>query len=69
MVLVGGPGDFSKKENYRLGRISEILPQMRRGKALVRRTKIAVSSGDINGKPVITYIDRDILKIAPLELE
>ena len=69
MVVVGGPGDFNKRGNYRLGRISEVLPQMRRGKALVRRAKIAVSSCDCNGKPVVTYIDRDISKIAPLELE
>ena len=69
MVVVGGPGDFNKRGNYRLGRISEVLPQMRRGKALVRRAKIAVSSCDCNGKPVVMYIDRDISKIAPLELE
>ena len=65
-----GPGDFNKRGNYKLGRISEVLPQMRRGKALVQgRAKIAVSSCDCNGKPVVTYIDCDISKIAPLELE
>ena len=67
MVFVGGPGDFSKRGNYRLGCISG-SPTNAKGKALVRKAKIAVSSCDGNGKPVVTF-DRDVSKIAPLEFE
>ena len=69
MVLVAGPGDFSKRGNYKLGRIEEVLPQIRKGVALVRRAKIGVSSIDKDRKSVVTFVARDVSKIAPLEVD
>ena len=68
MVLVAGPEDLTKRGRYKLGRVTKILPQIRKGKALVRRAVISVSNLTQTGKPEITLIERDLSKIAPLEL-
>ena len=68
MVLVGGPDDLNKRGHYKLGRVKRVLPQFRRGKSIVRRAEIAVSTWDgKSGKPEVTLIERDLSKIAPLE--
>ena len=69
LVLVGNHGEFTKRGHYQMGRISSVLPQYRKGKALVRRAVVAiVSTNDATRKPEIKYIERDISKLAPLEL-
>jgi len=69
MVLVGGPHDLNKWENYKLGRVTKVLPQFRHGRSFVRRAVIAVSSFDKeSGQSEVTLIERDLSKIAPLEL-
>ena len=69
MVLVAGPNDINKRGNYKLGLVSEVLPQIRIGKALVRCARIAVSNLTDNGQAEITYVERDLYKLAPLEME
>jgi len=66
MVLVVGPEDLNKKGRYKLGRVSRVLPQIRRGKALVRRAVIAVSNLIDKGEYVISHVERDLSKLAPL---
>ena len=68
MVLVAGPKDLTKRGRYKLGRVTKILPQIRKEKAFVRRAVISVSNLTQTGKPEITLIERDLSKIAPLEL-
>ena len=68
MVLVGGPGDMTKRGQYRLGRVVRILPQIRRGKALVRRAVVAVSTlNEATAERQVAEIERDLSKLAPLE--
>ena len=43
LVLVGGHGLFVKRGHYHLGRVSKVLPQIRKGKALQRRAIVAVN--------------------------
>ena len=54
--------------NYKLGRVSEVLPQIRKGKTLVRRARITVSNLKDNGQAEITNVERDLSKLAPLEM-
>ena len=68
MVLVAGPDDINKRGNYKLGRVSEVLPQIRKGKTLVRRARITVSNLKDNGQAEITNVERDLSKLAPLEM-
>ena len=69
LVLVGGHGEFVKPGQYRLGRVTEVFPQFRQGKALVRRAVVAVTSTkDQANESELTLIERDISKLAPLEL-
>ena len=44
LVLIAGHGDFNERGKYRLGRISKVLPQIRKGKAIVRRAIVKVST-------------------------
>ena len=69
LVLVGDAEDISKRGNYRVGRISEIFPQMHHGKPIVRRAKVAVTVYDSKSDSyAIDHILRDISRIAPVEL-
>ena len=68
LVLVAGPGDFNTRGKYRLGRISRVLPQIRKGKAIVRLAIVKVSTiNDTTSEPQVTEIERDLSKLAPLE--
>jgi len=51
-----------------LGRITEVLLQIRKGKALVRLAVVAVSGINETGKPEVTLIERDLSKLALLEI-
>ena len=54
-----------------MGRVTEVLPQIRKGKAIVRRAVVAVnstSSSSQASESELTFIERDISKLAPLEL-
>ena len=63
LVLVAGPGDFNTR-----GRISRVLSQIRKGKAIVRRAIVKVSTiNDTAGKPQVSEIERDLSKLAPLK--
>ena len=71
LVLVGSHGEFNKRGQYRMGRVTEVLPQIRKGKAIVRRAVVAVnstSSSSQASESELTLIERDISKLAPLEL-
>ena len=68
MVLVGGLGELPKRGCYRMGRVARVLPQIRRGRALVRRAIITVSTfNKSTGMQQVSEIERDLSKIAPLE--
>ena len=69
MVLVAGLHDIHKQGNYKLGRVSKVLPHIRKGKALKGRASMTVSNKTDNGQAKITYVERDLSKLAPLEME
>ena len=71
LVLVGSHGEFNKRGQYRMGRVTEVLPQIRKGKANVRRAVVAMnttSNSSQASESELTLIERDISKLAPLEL-
>ena len=43
LVVLSSPEDIAKRGMYQLGRIPEVIPQMRNGKTLSRRAKVAIS--------------------------
>ena len=68
LVVLSSPEDIAKRGMYPLKRIHEVIPQMRNGKTLVRRAKVAISKEDENtGENKITYVVRDLSCIAPIE--
>ena len=68
MVLVGGPDDITKRGHYRLERVARILPQIRRGRAIVRRAIITVMVlNEKTGVHQATEVERDLSKLAPLK--
>ena len=68
MVLVGGPDDITKRGHYRLERVARVLPQDRRGRAIVRRAIITVMAlNQKTGVHQATEVERDLSKLAPLE--
>ena len=61
MMLVGDFGKLNKLGCYRLGQVARVLPQIRQGRALVRRAIITVSTfNKITGMQQVTEIDRDL---------
>ena len=42
LLVLSSPEDIAKRGMYQLGRIHEVIPQMRNGKTLVRRAKVAL---------------------------
>ena len=53
---------------YQLDKIHEVIPQIKNGKTLVRRAKIAISKKDENtGENKTIYVLRDLSCIAPIE--
>ena len=46
LVMITDPGDFSTKNTCRMGRISEVFPDMTRGKPFVKRAKVNISVFD-----------------------
>ena len=68
MVLVGVPDDITKRGHYLLGRVARVLPQIRRGRAIVRRAIITVIAlNEKTGVHQATEVERDLSKLAPLE--
>ena len=67
LVVMGSLEDISKRGQYRLGRVHEVLPQIRNGKPIVRRAKIAVANLNDSGEVKIDYVMRDISRLAPVE--
>jgi len=69
LVLVGGHGEFVKRGEFRVGRISKVFPQIRHGKTFVRRASVAVlSTNEEADDSKLTFVERHISKLAPLEL-
>jgi len=69
MVLVGGPSEIDKRGNYCLGQVVRVLPQWRRGRAIVHRAVISVPTrNDVTGERQVSEIERNLSKIAPFEL-
>ena len=64
LVLVGDANDIAKRGHYRLGRIHEVHPQIRKGREIVRRATVAVLKHSGSGE--LEYVLRDLSKIAPL---
>ena len=68
LVVMGSLEDISRRGRYQLGRIEEVIPQIRNGKPIVRRAKIAVAKVDENtGDVEVQYVLRDVSRIAPVE--
>ena len=68
MVLIGGPDDITKRGHYCLGRATRVLPQICRGRAIVRRAIITEMA--LNEKTSVhqaTEVERDLSKLALLE--
>ena len=58
MVLVGGPGEVNKRDNYCLGRVACVHPQWRRGRVIVCSAVIMVSVFDeTTGKHQVIEIE------------
>ena len=64
LVLVGDANDIARRGHYRLGRIHEVHPQIRKGREIVRRATVAVLKHSGSGE--LEYVLRDLSKIAPL---
>ena len=60
LVVLGAPIDIAKRGSYQLGRVLEVIPQLRNGKPIVRRAKIAVARYDQDGRVKIEHVLRDI---------
>ena len=68
LVVLGSLEDITTRGKYQLGRVHEVIPQVRKGKQIVRRAKVATTKRDENtGKVKIDYVLRDISCIAPVE--
>ena len=67
LVVMGSLEDISKRGQYRLGRVHEVLPQIRNGKPIVRRAKIALANLNDSGEVKIDYVMRDISRLAPVK--
>ena len=68
MVLVGGADDITKWGYYRLARVARTLPQIFRGRAIVRRAIITVMA--LNKETDVhqaTEVKRHLSKLALLE--
>ena len=67
-MVLSSPEDIAKRGMYQLGKIHEVIPQMRNGKTLIRRAKVAILKKDENtGESKIIYILRDLSCIASME--
>ena len=67
-MVMGSLEDISKRERYKLGRIEKVIPQIRNGKPIVRRAKVAVTKVNENtGEVKIENVLRDVSRLAPVE--
>ena len=67
-VVLSSPEDIAKRGMYQLGRIHEVIPQIRNGKTLIRRAKVATLKKDENMEEnKIIYVLQDLSCIAPIE--
>ena len=68
LVVMGSLEDTSKRGRYKLGRIEEVIPQIRNGKPIVRRAKVAVTKvNETTGEVIIEYVLRDVSRLAPVK--
>ena len=68
LVVMGSLEDISKRERYKLGRIEEVILQIRNGKPIVRRAKVAVTKvNETTREVIIEYVLRDVSRLAPVE--
>ena len=66
--MVGSGEDITRRGNYKVGRVHEVYPQVRNGKSIVRRVKVAVATlNQSTGKVDISYLLRDLCAVAPIE--
>ena len=67
-MVMGSFEDISERGKYKLGRIKEMISQIRNGKPIVRRAKVAVTEvNEITGKVKTEYVLRDVSRLAPVE--
>ena len=67
-MVMGSLEDISKRGRYKLGRIEKVIPQIRNGKPIVRRAKVAVTKvNETTGEIKIEYVLRDVSRLAPVE--
>ena len=67
-MVLSSPEDIAKRRMYQLRRIHKLTPQMRNGKTLVRRAKVAILKEDENtGENKIIYVLGNLSCIAPIE--
>ena len=50
MVLVGDANDIAKRGHYRLGRVHEVHPQIRKGRKIFRTATVAVLKHSDSGE-------------------
>ena len=68
LVVIGSLEDISKRGKYKLGRIEEVIPQIRKEKPIVRQAKVAVTKvNETTGEVKIEYVLRDVSRLAPVE--
>ena len=68
LVVMGSLEDISKRGRYKLGRIEEVIPQIRNGKPIVRRAKVAVTKvNEITKEVKIEYVLWDVSRLALVE--
>ena len=67
-MVMGSFEDISKRGRYKLGRIKEVIPQIRNGKPIVRRAKVAVTEvNEITAEVKTEYVLWDVSRLAPVE--
>lgn len=67
LVVMGAPGDIARRGRYQIGRVHEVIPQIRNGVPIVRRAKIAVAKYSEKGELKIDIVLRDISSLALVE--
>ena len=68
LVVMGSLEDISKRRRHKLGRIEEVIPQIRNGKPTVRRAKMAVIKLEkTTGEVKIKYVLQDVSCLASVK--
>ena len=68
LVVMSSLENISKRGRYKLGRIEEVIPQIRNGKPIVRWAEVAVTKvNETMGGVISEYVLRDVSRLAPVE--